>query len=347
MSTKPLTLMDKTILLRQLATLIHAGIPLIRCCDIVEKLPRNHRIARVMFFIKMELCAGKSFSQSIKAYLDYFDASTYHFIRIGEASGALDDMLLKLAELQESRWRWRNQLMQALYYPFFVCLMTGVILMGLMLFIIPRFADLYASNHTALPWITHFVFTISLGLRHLSLISIMCILALIPTIHFLQQLKLIEINSFSLLLKLPYIRRYYHKTTLTQFIYQLATTYTAGIPLLQGLEILYMEKLSLPIRSLIQLLIYRLKSGCSLHDALLSQPHIPPFLTHMVKIGEETGKLGDMLTKVATTFEQELQRTTQQITKLLEPLIILILGVLIGGLMISLYLPIFKLGNVF
>lgn len=334
-----ITSFDITIFLRQFATLLTAGIPILRCCEMLEKSQVKISMRVLIYSIKRELLSGKDLYSSLYYHQQYFDALTCQLIKIGEHTGKLDITLQMIADEHEKQLAFVKRIKQALFYPCIISVMALVITTSMFLFVIPRFAELFTDTHVPLPTLTLWLFSLSLMLKK------HCILLFLPAIFILLILikKNILLRYFS---KLPLIHPFLQKIILARFARHLAMTFSAGIPVMSALKLMMHSHTSMEFTQAIIHLRTRMNTGLQLHQAMQTLPYFPDLMVQMVKMGEESGSLDTLLIKIADFFESDIEQLVSQFSQLLEPLIMLILGVLIGGLIIGMYLPIFKLGSV-
>jgi type IV pilus assembly protein PilC len=333
------TKLDISLFLRQFTTLLTAGVPLIHCCELLEKSQEKTAMRLLLYAIKRELLSGKSLFHSLRLHPLYFDEFTCQLIHVGEHTGQLDYILNRLADYREKNMRLQKQLHQALFYPCIIS-MTALLVCGCLFFcVIPRFAELFHGTHAKLPLLTTWIFTISAALRHYFILFLPLLAALGFLLsrhtHTLRQ----RLNQSAIL------QFFLRKMQLARFARNLAITFAAGIPIPQAL------KLSAPpqgeLAKTVTQLSHKVHSGLQLHHAMSALPFFPLLMVQMVKVGEESGMLAEMLDKIALFYEADVDKLLTQGSQLLEPLIILILGALIGVIVIGMYLPIFKLGTTF
>jgi type IV pilus assembly protein PilC len=338
---------DIVILLRQLATLLQSGIALSQSLDILLQNQNTQSIQSLLLALKREINAGKTMAQACSTQREYFNSVTCNLLHIAEQTGTLDSFLPRLAHTHEKNLQLRAQLKQALLYPSFVLFMALAITTAIILFVMPRFAEIYANFHTQLPALTLTVIHISHFLQQQYWIT-----AIPFVFYYLAQhsyKKFIPCKHFvdNLILKLPYLGDIIKKVIFTRLTRALASMLSAGLTITHALHLLGEISANHSIQKALRQLHQDINAGQRIHQALQATPLFPPLLLRMIKIGEESGNLEAMLEKVAEFYEGDITSWINSFGQLLEPLIIMILGVLIGGLVIAMYLPIFKLGTVF
>ncbi|VVC75340.1 Type II secretion system protein F [Aquicella siphonis] len=343
-----ITARENAVFLRQLAALLTAGIPIILCCEILEQSQTRPVMRALIFSIRRELLAGRDFYHSLRCQQGVFDELTCQMVKIGEHTGRLDSLLCRVADEKEKALALQTQIRQTLFYPGIIMVTALLVTLGMFLVVIPRFAELFAGSQAALPLLTRGIFYLSSSLRQhgfILLLSAPCVaLALVLIPH--PACAAFKNAVWQRLLRLPLVHKEIRQLLLVRFTRNLSITLSAGLSLSEGLRLaLYSNQHAEFARSLAQLRGC-IHSGLQLHQAMRACPGFPEVLVQMVKIGEESGTPEQMLARAADFFEAGIQRRISRLCLLLEPLIMLVLGVLIGGLVIGMYLPIFKLGNV-
>lgn len=326
---------DLVIFLRQLAVMLTAGIPILRCLEILTATQSNPALRKQLHRIQQQLIKGHALHRCLSNSPSWFDHFSCELIHLGEEAGKLDCILPALANHHEHNLQLKRQIYQALFYPCLLGITACCLTLGMFTLVIPTFADLF-ENHQQLPFITRCLFSIS-SLAHAILPWMLLPLAILiltfdskTLIKILMRLPPLP----SLLLTLQHIR----------FSRNLSIALTAGIPILHALK-LTTNLLNQDSAKHIRQLQRQICTGTSLYKAMDSNPYFPDLLKQMTKTGEESGCLDLLLLKTAEILETELRTNIQRLTALLEPLIITVQGVLIGGLVIGMYLPLFNLGN--
>jgi len=335
-----------SVFFRQFATLISASIPLLHCFDILEKSQTETHLCNLIIAIKKELLTGTNLSSCLQLYPRYFDSLTCQLIYISEQTGNLDTMLNRVANYQEAKLAFQKRIKQALFYPCLITITALAVTFIMLIFIIPKFADLFSTSQTQLPLLTSIIFYIALKLQQCIVLFIAFITAIGIFLFRNWQKPNVKYYRQLFLKKLPFINHYQQKIILARFNRQFAIAFSAGIPILAALELASTVCKTEEFSQLLRVLSTEINSGSQIHQAMQSLVFFPAFMTQMIKIGEESGTLDHMLNKIADFFEAEIDQLLNRINQLLEPLIILILGVLIGGLVVGMYLPLFKLGSV-
>lgn len=337
---------DITVFLRQFATLITAGIPITQCCEILEKSQEKTTLRLLIYSIKREILAGKSLFYSMQCHPIFFDDFTCQLIRIGEETGKLDSTLLHIAKHQEKNLELRKQIKQALFYPCTITMTSILITFGMFLFVIPRFNELFQDMHSKLPQLTIWIFYLSSQLKQYCTI-VLIVICLLISVSFYHKDKRYGRYFYHFALKIPFLKNCLRKIILANFARNLALTFAAGMPITEALKLAGSASDHIEFANIVAKLHGKISAGLQLHHGMAAFPYFPALMVQMIKIGEESGMLEHMLTKIADFLESDIDNLINHFSKLLEPLIMVVLGVLIGGLIIGMYLPIFKLGSAF
>ncbi|AXI04342.1 type II secretion system F family protein [Aquirhabdus parva] len=346
-SKKKVSAMDIAIFTRQLATMMKAGVPLVQSFEIVAEGLDNPSMREVVLGIKGEVEGGNTFAGALHKYPQYFDELFCSLVASGEQSGALETMLDRVAIYKEKSELLKQKIKKAMKYPIAVIIVALVVTIILMVKVVPVFQDLFASFGADLPAFTQMVVNMSKWMQDYwwALIGIIALAVGGFTESFKRSEKFRDFLD-KLVLRLPIFGDLVYKAIIARFSRTLATTFAAGVPLIDALEstagatnnVLY-RKATMQIRE-------DVSTGQQLQFAMRSTDRFPSMAIQMVAIGEESGALDAMLDKVATHFENEVDNAVDGLTSLMEPLIMAVLGVLVGGLVIAMYLPIFQMGSV-
>jgi type IV pilus assembly protein PilC len=347
MMKKKISTLDITIFTRQLATMMKAGVPLVQSFEIVAEGLDNPSMREVVLGIKGEVESGNTFAGALKKYPQYFDKLFCSLVESGEQSGALETMLDRVAIYKEKSELLKQKIKKAMKYPISVIVVAIVVTIILMVKVVPIFQELFSSFGADLPAFTQLVVNMSDWMQKYWFIFIIVIGLIITA--FLETKK--RSKKFRDLLdkaalKAPIFGDLVYKAIIARYSRTLSTTFAAGVPLIDALEstagatnnVIY-EEAVLKIRE-------DISTGQQLQFAMRATNLFPSMAVQMVAIGEESGALDSMLDKVATHFENEVDNAVDGLTSMMEPLIMAVLGVLVGGLVIAMYLPIFQMGSV-
>lgn len=343
---KSISSLDFSLFFRQLSALITAGIPILQGLNILKQNQSNKTLEYLLMIIEKNLEAGNTLSDCVSKFPRYFDKLTCHLIQIGELSGTLPSSLNRIAIHKENILVIKNKMKQALFYPAIILITALIVSVIMLTVVIPRFAELFTSMHATLPLFTLTIIHLSEFIRHYYWTAFFPIFAIILLIYYAKRSKFFRYRLESILFRMPSLGSLYMKIILSRFCRTLATTFHAGIPIDQSLKIIAHATASdLYAHSILKLRL-AITKGQQLHQSMQRQWLFPDLLVQMIKIGEETGTLEKMLDKITNIYEADLDHWLTMCSHILEPLIITILGVLIGGLVIAMYLPLFKLGTV-
>jgi len=344
---KPIKAKDIAVLSRQLATMLSAGVPLVQAFDIMGRGHENPSMREMLFAIKTDLEGGTTLRESLAKYPNHFDELYCNLVHAGEQAGVLETLLHKVADYQEKTESLKGKIKKALFYPIAVIVVAVIVTAILLMFVVPQFEELFRGFGADLPVFTRWVIGLSQWLQawwHVTLG-----IAFVAGVIFsrLKQRSL-AFNHWldRLVLRIPIIGLILHKAAVARFARTLSTMSAAGVPLVEALRsvagatgnVVYSEAI-LNIRD-------EVATGNQLQLAMRESDLFPNMVIQMVAIGEESGSLDSMLAKVADFFEQEVDNAVDALSTLLEPLIMVVLGVVVGGLVVAMYLPIFKLGSV-
>ena len=338
---------DITFFTRQLATMLKAGVPLLQCFEIVARGHKNARFARLMMDIKGRVEAGSSLSQAFREHPAQFDALYCNLVNAGETAGMLDGILERLATYKEKILAIKSKIKSALFYPISVIVVAIVVVWVIMVWVIPAFKQVFTSFGANLPAPTLIVMGISDFFVSYWWLMAMIIAGAITSFFVLRRRS--EAFRFAvdrLSLKIPIIGGILEKATIARWTRTLATMFAAGVPLVESLDAVAGASGNAVFIAGTHKIQTDVSTGTSLTNAMLNTGLFPTMVTQMTQIGEESGSLDGMLSKVAEFYEREVDDSVAALSSLLEPIIIVFLGVVIGGLVVAMYLPIFKLGQV-
>ncbi len=339
--------MDVAVFTRQLATMMKAGIPLVQAFEIVGDSLENASMRELVYKIRDDVAGGSNFADSIRKHPRYFDDLFCNLIESGEQSGALETMLERLATYKEKSEALKAKIKKAMNYPIAVVLVAIIVTGILLVKVVPQFAETFSSFGADLPAFTLFV----LGLSDLAIAHWWKMLIGFIFLGFLYKEAMIRSKKFREVvektsLKLPIIGPIMNNSCYARFTRTLSTTFAAGVPLVDALESVAGAAGNVVYYKATRRIRDDVSTGQQLAFSIRNTRLFPIMVTQMVGIGEESGSLDDMLDKCATYYEAEVDNAVSGLTSLMEPIIMSVLGVLIGGLMIAMYLPIFQLGQV-
>ena len=339
--------MDIALFTRQMATMMKAGVPLVQAFEIVCDGLENPAMREVILKLKADVESGNNFAGALRQHPRLFDDLYCSLIESGEASGSLETMLDRVALYKEKTEALKQKIKKAVKYPIAVVCVAVIVTGILLVKVVPTFQELFEGFGAELPAFTQFVIGLSEGLQSNFLVVLLTGAALI--IGFTEGQKRSQKFKDAVdrgLLRLPIIGPITHKATVARFARTLSTTFAAGVPLIEALDACAGATGNVVYRNAVLQVKDDVATGQQLQFAMRSTGVFPAMALQMTAIGEESGALDAMLGKVATYYEDEVDNLVDGLTSMLEPMIMAILGVLIGGLIIAMYLPIFQLGAV-
>jgi type IV pilus assembly protein PilC len=338
---------DIAVFTRQLATMMKAGVPLLQAFDIVGRGSTNPRMTKLLTEIRTDVETGTSLSTAFRKHPLYFDALYCNLIEAGEAAGILEELLERLALYQEKMVALKNKIRSALIYPVAVLVVAFVVMAVIMIFVIPSFKDVFTSFGADLPAPTLFV----IGMSEIFVSYWWAIFGFLfgGAYFFLQSWRRSEKMQKAmdrLMLKVPVFGDLVNKSAIARWTRTLATMFAAGVPLVEALDSVGGASGNAVFAEATEQIQKDVSTGTALTAAMGMTGVFPSMVLQMAAIGEESGSLDHMLGKAADFYEDEVDEMVKGLSSLMEPFIIVILGVLIGGIVVSMYLPIFKLGSV-
>jgi len=337
---------DIALFTRQLATMMKAGVPLLQCFDIVSKGASNPAVSRLLLEIKTEIETGSSLAQAFRKYPLHFDALFCNLVQAGEQAGILETLLDRLANYKEKILAIKSKIKSALFYPIAIVVVAFIITAVIMIFVIPAFKEVFSNFGADLPAPTLFVMAISDWFVSYWYIIFPVIIG--SVIGFLEAWKRslpVQIFMDRLMLKLPVFGDLVLKSTIARWTRTMATMFAAGVPLVEALDSVGGASGNYVYLMATKQIQKEVSTGTSLTLAMQNSGVFPNMVLQMCSIGEETGALDSMLSKVADFYEAEVDDAVEALSSLMEPMIMVVLGTLIGGMVIAMYLPIFKLGQ--
>ncbi len=343
------TITEKDIALftRQLATMMKAGVPLLQSFDIVSKGSANAAVSKLLTDIKTEVETGSSLNQAFRKYPLYFDALFCNLVQAGEQAGILEGLLDRLASYKEKMLAIKAKIKGALFYPTAVIVVAFIVLAIIMIFVIPQFKSVFSSFGADLPGPTVIVIAMSeFFVAYWWAIFGGIGGSVYGFLYMWKRSEAIQIFMDRLSLKAPIFGDMLMKSAVARWTRTLSTMFAAGVPLVEALDSVAGAAGNYIFKMATKQIQNEVATGNSLTVSMQNSNVFPSMVIQMVAIGEESGQLDSMLSKVADFFEQEVDDAVDSLSSLMEPMIMAILGVLIGGIVVAMYLPIFKLGSV-
>jgi type IV pilus assembly protein PilC len=337
---------DIALFTRQLATMMKAGVPLLQSFDIVGKGAPNPAVGKLVYEIKTEVETGSSLAQAFRKYPLYFDQLFCNLVQAGEQAGILETLLDRLATYQEKILAIQSKIKSALFYPIAIIVVAFVITAVIMIFVIPAFKEVFSNFGADLPAPTLFVMAISdYFVRYWYLIFGLVIGGVIGFLQAWKRSLAVQIFMDRLMLKMPLFGELVRKSVIARWTRTLSTMFAAGVPLVEALDSVGGASGNYVYAVATKQIQNEVSTGTSLTAAMQNVNVFPSMVLQMVSIGEETGALDGMLSKVADFYEAEVDDAVEALSSLMEPIIMVVLGTLIGGMVIAMYLPIFKMGQ--
>ena len=337
---------DIAMVTRQLSTMLNAGVPLVQGLDIIGRGQDNPSLQQLLLTIKGDIEGGSSLSGALGRHAYYFDALFCNLVHAGEQAGILEAILDKIATYKEKTETLKGKIKKAMFYPVAVVVVAIIVTAVLLIFVIPQFESLFSSFGAELPGFTQMVIDLSQFVRE----SWWMILGFMAAFFILVKNLWKRSNRFKELvdrtvLKLPIIGNILNQAAIARFARTLGTMFSAGVPLVEALESVAGATGNVIYGNAVMNMREGVTAGQSLQLTMEQEKLFPHIVIQMVAIGEESGALDTMLGKVADFYEEQVDNAVDALSSLLEPLIMVILGTLVGGLVVAMYLPIFKLGT--
>jgi len=344
---KPVESKDIAAFSRQIATMMKAGVPLVQSFEIIGRGHEKPAVQDLLLSIKADIESGNTLADSLRKHPKYFDDLFCDLVEAGEQSGALENMLDRIATYKEKSEALKSKIKKALTYPIAVIVVALIVTSILLIKVVPQFQDIFKSFGADLPAFTLMVIEISKFMQEYWWIILFALVGFIVVYKkALETSKNFRDNQDKALLKLPVIGEILHKAAVARYARTLSTTFAAGVPLVDALN----SAAGASGNALYRDAIYRIRddvtTGMQMNLAMQNTGVFPNMVVQMVAIGEESGSIDSMLTKVADIYEQEVDDAVDGLSALLEPMIMVVLGILVGGLIVAMYLPIFQMGQV-
>ncbi|MEZ5498594.1 MAG: type II secretion system F family protein [Steroidobacteraceae bacterium] len=338
---------DIAVFSRQLATMLAAGIPLVQAFDIVGNGVEKPSMQKLILDVKADVESGTSLHEALAKHPLYFDDLYVNLVEAGEQAGALESLLDKIATYKEKTEALKKKVKKALFYPAAVMVVAIIVTLILLIFVIPQFESLFKGFGADLPAFTQFVINLSRFVQDSGVyIAIVAGGAVYAFFYFKKRSRAMREFMDRAALKVPIIGPILNKAAIARFARTLSTMFAAGVPLVEALQSVAGATGNIVYETAVLKMRDEVATGTRLQRAMENTTLFPNMVIQMVAVGEESGALDEMTGKVATFYEQDVDNAVDSMSSLLEPLIMAILGVLVGGLVIAMYLPIFKLGAV-
>lgn len=341
-SLSKLTIRDKAVFSRQFAAMVNAGVALVRCLGVLTEQCPNPKLKKALIAISREVQEGTNLSEAMRKHPKCFDNLYVSMVQAGEVGGVLDEVLNRLAKLLEDMARLKNQIKSAMAYPVVVGILAILVFLGMTIFLIPIFAAIFKDLGTELPALTQFMVNLSAWIT--SYWFFIPLIFIIPTIAYRWYYKTpmgrVQIDRF--LLKMPLFGDLNEKSAVARFCRIFGTLTRSGVPILQSLDIVRDTSGNQVIANAVEAAKLEIQNGGMISLALQKEQVFPLLAIQMMSIGEETGELDSMMMKVADFYEDEVEQAVKALTSIIEPLMMVVLAVMVGVILLSMYLPLFK-----
>jgi type IV pilus assembly protein PilC len=335
---------DIVIFTRQFSTMIDAGLPLVQCLEILSKQTENKTLAKVINDVKVDVETGATYADALKKHPRTFNELYVNMVAAGEAGGILDTILNRLASYIEKTMKLKKKVKGAMIYPAVIIAVAVLVIAIILIFVIPTFAKMFAQLGGVLPLPTRIVIGASKFLSGIG--GLIILLSIVGLVIFIIQFRRTESGKKlidKILLKMPVIGILIRKVAVAKFTRTLGTLIQSGVPILDGLDITARTAGNKVIEGSILQTRQSVSEGKTLSEPLTKTGTFPPMVTQMIAVGESTGALDSMLSKIADFYDEEVDDAVANLTALLEPMLMVFLGITVGFIVISMYLPIFKL----
>ncbi|MGI9202713.1 MAG: type II secretion system F family protein [Woeseiaceae bacterium] len=338
---------DIAIFSRQLATMLAAGIPLVQAFEIVGSGHENAAMQKLILAIKGDVEGGSALAEALAKHPIYFDDLFVNLVEAGEQAGALETLLDKVATYKEKTEAIKKKIKKALTYPMAVLVVAFVVTIILLIFVIPAFEDLFQGFGADLPAFTRMVIDLSQFVRNQGwYLAVMIAAAIYAFLYFKKRSRPMRHFLDRMALRMPIIGPIMQKASIARYARTLSTMFSAGVPLVEALESVAGATGNIVYEVGVLQMKDEVATGLRLQQSMENTDLFPNMVIQMIAVGEESGSLDEMSAKVADFYEEDVDNAVDNLSSLLEPMIMAILGVLVGGLVVAMYLPIFKMGSV-
>ena len=337
---------DLVVFTRQFSVMIDAGLPLVQCLDILSQQSENPLLKSTVGKIRSDVESGDTYAAALRKHPKIFEDLYVNMVEAGESGGILDTILNRLAGYMEKAMNLKKKIKSALVYPISIVAIAMVVVIFLLIFVIPIFAKMFTDFGGALPAPTQFLIDVSNLTQRYFLVFIAIGVGIIIAYKRFYSTALGKDKIDSMKLKLPVFGMLLKKVAVAKFTRTLGTLISSGVPIIDALTITARTAGNVKIEKAIMVTVDAIREGKTIAEPLKEQKVFPPMVVQMIQVGEATGALDNMLSKIADFYDDEVDSTVASLTSLLEPMIMMFLGTVIGGVMIAMYLPIFKMASV-
>lgn len=346
-SEKKITAMDIAMITRQIATMLSAGVPLVTTIELLGRGHEKAKVRELLATILSDVQSGIPLSDALRPHRRYFDDLYVDLVAAGEHSGSLDAVFDRIATYREKAEQLKSKIKKAMFYPAAVVVVAIAVTSLLLLFVVPQFEEIFKGFGAELPAFTQLIVSISRGLQETWYLFFgATLISLIVFVHTHRRSQKFRDQVDAAILKVPAIGNILHKGAMARFARTLATTFAAGVPLIDGLESAAGASGNAVYRTALLRVRQEVMSGMQMNVAMRTTGLFPDMLIQMVMIGEESGGLDEMLNKVANIYEMQVDDAVDGLSSLIEPIMMVVIGTLVGGLIVAMYLPIFQMGKI-
>jgi len=338
---------DIALFSRQLATMLESGVPMVQAFEIIASGQSNPRMAKLINDIKNDIQSGTSLGEALEKHPMYFDELYVNLVKAGEKAGVLDELLDTIATYKERTEEIKGKIKKAMYYPVAVLLVAVLVTALLLIKVVPQFEAIFKDFGADLPALTKMVVAASVALQENFFLYFIVFIGIIFGLVLLKKRSRAFAHFLDrLILKMPIIGEIVNKAAIARYARTLATTFKAGVPLVEGLDTVAGAVGNIEYYNAVKSIKHDVSNGLKLEQAMKMTGRFPHMVVQMTAIGEESGNLDTMLDKVAEYYEQEVSNSVDAMSSLIEPLVMVLIGGLVGVMVVAMYLPIFKLAAV-
>jgi type IV pilus assembly protein PilC len=330
---------------RSLATMVNSGLPLLQGIDIMMEQTESQSFKSMLTQVGQDIEAGLTFSDALKKHPRAFSELYSSMVRAGEASGNLDGILVQLAEYLEATEKLKREIKSAMTYPVIALVIVVAIAIGLLVFIVPKFQDIFESLGGQLPMPTLVLITVSNAIRKYVLVVIGLAFAFVVALRYYISTPTGQYQFDSIKLRMPVFGQLFRKVAVSRFARTFSTLTRSGVPVLASLEIVERTIGNDVISRAVKESQSSISAGATIADPLAKSGVFPLMVTRMIDVGEKTGSLDELLAKIAEFYDQQVEAAISSLTSMIEPMLILFLGIVVGGMVLALFMPIFKLST--
>lgn len=337
---------DIVILTRQLATMIDAGLPLVQCLDILGGQTENKALAKIVGQVRSDVESGATFADALKKHPKVFDNLYYNMVAAGEAGGILDTILQRLASYMEKFAKIKRQIKSAMIYPSVILFVAVGVVGLLMVVVVPMLAGMFSEMGQALPWPTRIVIGVSNFLKGWG--GLFIVLVIVGSVVGLKQFRKTEKGmtmTDAIALKMPVVGSLIQRVSVAKFTRTLGTLLTSGVPILEGLLIVSRTAGNKIVENAVLATRQSVSEGKTLAEPLAREKVFPAMVVQMISVGEATGALDNMLNKIADFYDEEVDSAVAALTSMMEPVLMIFLGITVGFVIVAMYMPIFQMGG--